>query len=289
MKKGVNIYSLIGSRGIELGIKCLGSLYKYSKDSVRFTIYDDGTMLPNDRDKLISNLPNTTIVENKDVDEIVKQKLGEFPFCKEYRDKSVFAKKLFDIPLTAKEKHIVFCDSDIKFFKTFHNLLELRNDDINCIFMRDYQNAYGIRPWNLIGKNRVEVASGLNSGLFVFNKEYYDLKFIENILSRILPNCTKLFWIEQTCWAALALNAGGGLWDTNKIKVIRSKACLTKDLIAGHFVTGSRGLIDYVTIDQKRYNDTKGIKINHIQKLTMRKFIRTEISRIIRIYKQKSR
>lgn len=238
------VSTLIGHRDIGTGLICLGSLAKHSCGSVRFQIHEDGSLTDEDREQLARQLPVHSFVPREHADARVSEWLSRYPHCREYRNSNILGLKLFDAPLLAAAENLAFCDTDIFFLRPFTNLFSWPDAESGCLFMQDYQNAYALRPWHLALQSSFTLPVNLNSGLFLFRRRQYDLDFVEWLLGRYpAPFAARLFWVEQTCWAALAARSNGHFWSEQQIRVVQGESSLTDDLIAAHFVTPVRGLL----------------------------------------------
>ncbi len=242
------VSSLICHRDVEMGIACLGSLVRHSAEPVEFLFHDDGTLTDEDREKLAAALPVHGIINRKDADQIVKPKLQGYPYCAQFRRRSIYGLKLFDAPMLAPGNDLAFCDTDIFFLRPFSGLFSYPDYRVGCLFMRDYQNAFAFRPWHLAFQSKLQMPARLNCGLFFFQREYHDLEFLEGLLSRY----NRLFmarphWVEQTCWGALAMTCGGHFWSETQFRVAQNEASLSGDPIGVHLVTPVRGLLPQLT------------------------------------------
>lgn len=240
----VIVSTLICHRDVEMGIACLGSLARHSAEPVSFHLHDDGSLTAEDRERLAAQLPVHGFVSRKEADRIVKERLAAYPYCAQFRRRYVYGLKLFDAPLLAPGEDLAFCDTDIFFLRPFSQLFTWPDEETGCLFMRDYQNAFAFRPWHLALQWKFQMPARLNCGLFYFRRCFYDLDFIEWLLSRY----RRLFevrhhWVEQTCWGALALGCGGRFWSESQVCVVRNEASLAEGLIGAHLVTPVRGLL----------------------------------------------
>jgi hypothetical protein len=238
----MTVCTLIGHRDLETGLVCLGSMVEHSVEGIDFRIHDDGTLTTSDREQLLSKLPVSSFVDRSVSDGRMRELLSRHPASAKYRENSVYGLKLFDVPLHEDNSDIAFCDSDIKFFRAFRDLFLWPDSNTGCLFMRDWQEAYSLHPWNL----RVTTAmpERLNSGLFLFRRHLYDLEFIEWFLSRRYRAFRQYpWWKEQTAWAALAWRSRGRFWSDVQIRTIESVKSIDENLIAGHFTSTVRGLL----------------------------------------------
>ena len=238
------VSALIGHRDVGTGSLCLASLAKNSREPVRFQIHEDGSLTDNDREHLFNELPLHTIISRRQADAIVNERLSHYPYCARFRRQYVYGLKIFDTTFLAPGEDLAYCDTDIYFLRPFYNLFSWPDEQTGCIFMQDYQNAYAFRPWHLAKQSQFTLPARMNAGFFFFRRRHFDLDAIEWLLKRYETLfAARYHWIEQTCWALLAMKCQGRFWSENQVRVIRGEACLTGDLVAAHLVQPVRGLL----------------------------------------------
>ena len=230
----ITVHGLICHRDVNLALTCLGSLLKFSTQSLHLVIHDDGSLTPEDIEKLLARLQHPTIILRREADERMGELLKDHPNCYQYRQNYVYGLKLLDIALLS-ESDFAYCDSDILFFRPFDRLFQFPNSETSALFMRDYVDAYSMLPWHLVGVNKPRLVSKLNAGLLFFRKSAYDLDFIDWFLGQEQFR-HKVNWLEQTCWAALAHRVGCQQWNPEQVVLMRPWSQLTGSLVAGHFV-----------------------------------------------------
>jgi len=237
------VASLVCHAHVEMALACLGSLLGRSGDALCLRIHDDGSLTDADRAQLEGGLPGSVVVSPAEADEVVLARLAAYPECRAFRKRSVLARKLFDVPLLSTGP-FVFCDSDVWWFRPFEGLAEFPDASTQVVFMRDNQEAYSLRPWDLLGRHAVRVPSRVNTGLILAKPGVLDLDFLEWLLGLHLPSFERFpLWAEQTCWAALGRRAGCRIWDPGQVRVVRDATSLNPSLVAGHFTSEVRSLL----------------------------------------------
>lgn len=232
------VHTLICSNDVEMALSCLGSLLQYSSEPIRIIFHDDGSLTKYDVELLLNKFIKSKIVLRKDSDDIIKTRLKNYPNCLKFRNENTLALKLFDVPLLSDD-NIAYCDTDVLFFRPFQGLFTFDNEKTSCLFMKDYQEAYSLYPWQLLGPSKIELISKLNTGLFLIRNEIYDINFFEWMLSKI--NFRPIIhWIEQTCWSIFAYRSGCRMWNPDMFKVITNNTKISDDLIGGHFTRSVR-------------------------------------------------
>ncbi len=265
-----------------MAVTCLGSLADACADPVAFRIHDDGTLVDEDKARLVSRLPDCTFVHRGVADEEMDSRLRRYPACRGFRARQIYGLKLFDVPLLSSGKAVAFCDSDVLFLRPFLGLFEFPDSDCGSLFMQDWQEAYALRPWHLTPFGQLSVPRRLNCGLFYLRLSTYDLDFIEWVIARGYKVFSRLSWLEQTCWGALALRSGGRYWDSRQVCVVRSMDSLSDTTVGAHFTSSVRGLlvdaVDYVRRDLAPVP----LQVTPMRRLSAARLAGDQISRFIR-------
>src|SRR5215217_351561 len=172
------VHSLICHRDVDMALVCLNSLLKFSAEPLCLSLHDDGSLTVSDTEKLQEGLPGTTIISRAEADQSVGAMLSRYPYCANFRRLSPMGLKLIDVPLLS---HADICclDTDVLFFRPFSGLFRWPNSNISTIFMRDYQDAYSLKPWQL---GSLKAPSQVNAGLMFVRKKAYNLDFMEKVL-----------------------------------------------------------------------------------------------------------
>lgn len=205
MTKPVHCKTLLGHNGLDFSIECLQSFLHHSRDEIKLEIFEDGTITPEDETKLLAALKNAVIIKKNDRNAKVDALLSNYPACRNYRNSTNFAQKLFDIMLH-DDQDVLYIDSDIYFLRKF----ALPKLEEMPIFMFDTQNAYSFTPLDLL-KINAPVFPNVNTGLLYFPKNLFKLDYIEqllqdNVVTKSLNRHVN--WSEQTIWSFLAAKSG---------------------------------------------------------------------------------
>jgi hypothetical protein len=234
-----SLRTLLCHRDVGLAIHCLDSVMRLSADPVQLVIHDDGSLTPEDREKLAKALPGSRILDRQVADELMAERLSAYPNARAFREGSVWGLKLLDVVL-AEPGLCFYLDSDIRFFLPFRGLFADAATRGRCVFLRDtVWQAYSIRPWHLLDQRGLRVASGINTGLTLCDPQVFDLGFVDWFLGqldwRVIPA-----WTEPTCWAALALRAGGQAIDPKQVTNLYPSAKVTVQTLGAHFLSAYR-------------------------------------------------
>jgi hypothetical protein len=225
---------------VDLAIHCLSSAVQLSADPVQVVIHEDGSLTEEDREKLAAGLLGMRILDRREANEIMAERLAGHPNAQAFRAGSVWGLKLLDVVL-AEPGLCFYLDGDIRFFRPFQGLFVEEATRKRCVFLRDtVWQAYSIRPWHLMDKRGLRVASGINTGLTLCDPSVFDLDFVDWFLAqpdwRVIPA-----WTEPTCWAALAMRANGHAVDPVQVPNLYPSAQVTEATLGGHFLSAYRG------------------------------------------------
>lgn len=212
-----------------------------SADPVRLVIHEDGSLTGGDKERIETRLPGTRILQRRDADAIMAEKLASHSNARSFRDGSVWGLKLLDVVLS--EPGLCFyVDGDIRFFRPFRGLFADGAARGRCVFLRDTAwQSYSVRPWHLLDRRGLSVASGINTGLTLCDPAIFDLDFVDWFLGqpdwRVIPA-----WTEPTCWAALALRDNGHAVIPEQLTNLYPNARITERTLGGHFLSAYRNL-----------------------------------------------
>ena len=234
-----SLRTLLCHRDVDLAIHCLDTAMRLSADPVQVVIHEDGSLTPEDREKLAKGLPGSRIFDRQVADKLMAERLLSYPNARAFREGSVWGMKLLDVVL-AEPGLCFYLDSDIRFFRPFRNLFVEASTRSRCVFLRDtVWQAYSIRPWHLLDQRGLRLASGINTGLTLCDPQVFDLGFVDWFLGqldwRVIPA-----WTEPTCWAALALRAGGQAIDPKQVTNLYPSAKVTEQTLGAHFLSAYR-------------------------------------------------
>jgi hypothetical protein len=233
------VSTLLGHAQVAMAMTCLSSLLRYSAEPLRLRLHDDGTLTPEDRERLVDSLTGAEKPEflpRAEADERLGEILAGYPALCGFRERNPLALKLVDVALLADED-LAYCDSDVLFLRPFRGLFRLP-PGTEALFMRDRQEAYSVRSWHLPVYGVPRLASRLNTGLVVFKAGAFDLDLADWFFARPQLQRTPV-WAEQTCWALLAGQVDCRLFDAARI-VIPTDQIVRQEQVALHFVSSVR-------------------------------------------------
>jgi len=222
-----NIHTLVGKKNVKVALKCLPSACSNVEESKKIIVHEDGSLNEKEVSKIKEKLPVEKVLGREEADNRVREKLKLYPRCQEYREKSNFALKLFDVPLLASENQVVYLDSDILFMKPVKELFHLQDESARFSSNGHMGNAYAVAFTQVEPMGSLRLVDSLNSGLFCIERTHFDLDFIEYVLEYLSGSeryRQRPYWAEQTCWSALAAKIGVRLWSFEDITIPRTKS-----------------------------------------------------------------
>lgn len=241
----ISVRALICHRDVGLGIHCLSSLLRFCNDPIKIVLHDDGSLTKDDAKRLEDGLPNTILVSKEEADDVVRPQLTRYPRCSAFRARSPTGQKMFDIPLMAKGD-IALCDTDILFLRPFCGVFTWPDSSADILFLQDTTDSYCLKPWEA---KPYALRHRYNAGLMMMRKYRYNLEQVEELISFIedsrgyKENEPYQWFLEQTCWSALAGTLDARIWSGRQMRVIHETDCYHPELVAGHFVSGVRSLL----------------------------------------------
>lgn len=236
------VRAMICHRDVDLGILCLGSLLRFCQDPIQIILHEDGSLTAQDRDKLAQELPQATVLSKAEADERMEPVLAQYPRCRAFRQRSVNGMKLLD-PAYFASGDIILLDTDVLFFRPFKSAFTWPDDGVQCLFLHDRSNAYCLRPWET---RNLRIINQFNAGTMMIRRQNFSFAEMERLLGRIEDSETYIrnepcrWFLEQTCWAAVAARVESRAWKPRQMRVIRPHDRYDETLIAGHFVKSVR-------------------------------------------------
>lgn len=247
LREPVRVATLLGHAHVEMALACLGSLLRHSADPLHLRIHEDGSLDPQDRERLARGLGDPEFVPRAEADARVEDLLAGRPALRAFRQGNPLALKLIDIPfLSGMEADdglddLAYCDSDVLFLRPFAGLFRFPGPETGAVFMSDRQNAYSLRSWHLLARRRLALPCRVNSGVLLFRTRFFDPDLLEWYLSRPEFGFAPV-WVEQTAWALLGQRAGCRLWDPRLLRLPEAGEP-PGGTVALHFVSPLRHLL----------------------------------------------
>ncbi|HBL31381.1 MAG TPA: hypothetical protein DD490_31530 [Acidobacteria bacterium] len=239
MQAPLVVTSLLGHSHVDMALLCLGSLLAHAAEPVRLRLHDDGTLTGEDRARLAEGLAEPEIVARGDAEERLAEHLAARPATRELRRTNPLGLKLVDAAVLGAEERLLFCDTDVLFFRPFSGLWGAEGE---TVFLHDTQHAYSVRSWQVLREPRLRLAGFVNTGIVGFPRAAYDADLLEWFLAHPAYHRTPV-WVEQTAWALLGARHGCRFVDPSRVRLPGERFTPPEGLVALHFVTPRRALL----------------------------------------------
>jgi hypothetical protein len=233
----VEVHSLLCHRDVEMALKCLGSCARYARDPLGWVIHDDGSLRPEDRERLADALGAVRFVDRAEADDRILSELRHRPFSLRFRKDHLFGRKLFDV-YRFGDGDLAYCDSDVLFLRPFTGLYHWPDPRTGALMLWDVFSGYACTPKHLVRGPRFDLPVRANAGLFFFRRSAYDPDYIEWFLSQNLGRfAVAESWVEQTIWAGMGWRAGLRMWDRRQVVMLSRRGRPSTAAVAVHCAT----------------------------------------------------
>jgi len=188
----------------------LKSFYTFSGRHYRLCIHEDGSLDNVAFNHLATQFPDARVISRTEADQLVFEKLKDYPRTLAFRKTNLLAPKITDFIAYLQSDRMLVFDSDILFFGEPTVLLQrIESDDYRLnTFNSDFDSAYTIDPAKTEGLVKFRILPCFNSGLGLANRNSIRYDWLEEFLA--LPGITEgHFWrIEQTLYALCSSRYG---------------------------------------------------------------------------------
>ncbi len=232
---------LLCHRHVPMAMSCLGSLLRLCSEPLRLRIHDDGTLTEEDLENLGHQLSQTQFVSRKEANERLLDEFGRYRRLLELRRTDPFIMKVLDGVAYRDGPIYAYIDSDVLFFRPFHNPFHLSDSEVKAVFMRDVEHSYSFRSWQKLLARNVQLAGKINAGIIVIRAEAVDFDLMEWHVSQSLHQGIPSM-LEQTFWAMLGTKLGCRVFDPEQLRVMQEGEH-SRELVAGHFTAPTRHLL----------------------------------------------
>ncbi len=207
--KSINFLS--GGEYLHQTLLCIYSLSIFlsesEKNTIRFNIYDDGSMSDSDIDKIKKDFSFINFIEFKVSDDKVKKYLpkNEYPLINLRLKTYPIMKKLVYVHLNNEGLHPIL-DSDMLFFNRPEMFINwFKNPPANStFFIQDIHKSYGYNDSVIKSLSFGNVPEKINGGLYSFHSDKIIYKEIENSLRILEDSGGASYYVEQALIAIVA-------------------------------------------------------------------------------------
>lgn len=253
----LELHHLTCKKDLVLSLWALKSFIFYSKMDLKLFIHEDGSLDDECSKALSRHFPNAVIVRKAQADAVVRGKLSGYEHCSRVRfdDFSLcpYSVKLFDYYYFSESKNILHLDSDILFFKTPLEALDLVKKCAG-FYLKDCSYAYTFKQGEIMDLFKVNVVPFINVGFFFIpGPGYFDLALMEDFFKIAVQKKTSPMWWEQVLFAVCFAKSGYGYRFLGPdYQIFRQK--ITSDTVMHHFTRPVRN--DLYSVGLRRLHKT---------------------------------
>jgi hypothetical protein len=236
------IHILSGRTRLTMALWMMASWMAATERHWKFVIHDDGSLCSEDIGRLEHALPHCKVILSKDSNPAINEMLSNHPLCLQCRNMHPLGRKLFDIPLFARQDKLLSIDTDILFFSSPKLVLQWISDmdEVKSLFMEDVKDASLVSVQDARRLFNIELAARVNTGIIGIHKTILSLDFLEDCLGRTGILQKDRWYIEQTLFTLAASKF-------SKVELLQSEYVMSLDpqcpgnAVARHYVGAVRG------------------------------------------------
>lgn len=257
-----NVSTLIGRSTFEMGMVCLKSFVEHCKDDILLSVYEDGTLNKDDRQMMVDQLKNVQLVSREERDDIVFDRIRNYPNALRYKRVDFLSAKLLDIPLMMPQQY-GYIDADIFFLKDFIDF-DRRRFKEELVNMQDLYDCYSISFFTrYLSGSRIRMPDQVNVGMCYVDKMIHDLDYLEWFLGKEeYTSYNNGSWrkdmLDQTGFALLAARTHSHLFNPRQILIPVRLGDITAQTVAAHLTSLRRSLFKDIVRMRKPSNPDAG-------------------------------
>jgi len=186
----VEVHMLLHHRRILEGIWALYSFAYFTRVPCQIYVHSDGSLTTHDVTRLHGVLPGATVIPRHQADRRVITRLRHLGLTTSivFRDRLVFALKLFDPFFFGEHKNLFLLDSDVLFFRRPDELLDEIIDaerrEMVSLYSPDNGCRYCLSPETLYALLGQPCVADFNPGVLRTSRSALDLGRVETYLQR---------------------------------------------------------------------------------------------------------
>jgi hypothetical protein len=239
---GVDLHFLTGKRFWYQTCFCAYSMAKYTEQTPRPVLYDDGSLEQIYQDAFRTVFPNAIIIPKAELDDRINTHLPEsrFPYLRERRQNYPNLRKLTDIHVGSQGWKLVL-DSDMLFFRKPQFLLDwLQNPQQPC-HMVDTETSYGYPLELMASLAGGAIAERLNVGICGLQSESIDWEQLEYWCKILIEQHGTHYYQEQALIAMLMATQNPQVAPEEDYIVLPEKSEVIKpQAVLHHYVADSK-------------------------------------------------
>jgi hypothetical protein len=213
----IEVHMLLHHQRLFEGIWALYSFVHFTGVPCQVIIHSDGSLTGHDVARLRTVLPGAEVISRRAADQVVLARMRELGLVRsiQFRDRLVFALKLFDPFFFGKHANMIVLDSDVLFFKRPDELVDgihqLTQDALINLYSPDNGFRYCLGRETLHALLGEECIAEFNPGIMRTHRNVLDLERVEAYLQRPEfwgSGSRPHYYAELTLWAMLLTSAG---------------------------------------------------------------------------------
>ena len=213
----IGVCSILSHNHVYFYLLSIKSFFYFSKLTLPVFVVGDGSLTPKDISLLKHHIHNIRILDGKEAEKRILQKLQRYPYCLQYR-KEIHPKlwnhnkKLFDPILLSGFKKFIYLDADILFFNVPQEIVDWVRSQKRLSLHMSYTEEYvqhedrwgflTVKVLSKLWKSKVTVA--FNSGIICSYRVFIRLPKLEKYLRRMYDFSLEHTWLgEQVAFSLL--------------------------------------------------------------------------------------
>lgn len=177
----VELMMLTSRQDFFLCLLALKSFVAIAHFPFQVTILDDGTLTQRQQRMIRTHIKGCKIISRQRVDHLILQTYGKKSMLYRYRG-SPYARKKIGAYLVSTAQKILYCDSDVLFFKEVPEIEKWAKQPASSFFISDPYDSYIISMIEAEHYFGFRPLHTLNSGLIGFPKQLFDPALLEKLL-----------------------------------------------------------------------------------------------------------
>jgi len=210
----VSVHLLVSSKTWHAGVLAAISFEFFTQRRWNLFFHEDGSVDDLSLKKIEQVLPGVHFISRAHSEEVVKQRLQDYPNCQELRQRHNLFLKFFDLPAFAPGKRMILLDSDIIFFKKPQEILDwVDTQSQECWYNEDTKEKYCIPRYEIEPAIGIKLWPRFNSGLVLMPLDAILLHLGEQLLTTFKTTAHHPQFFEQTLYALMcsSWSRGGAL------------------------------------------------------------------------------
>ena len=208
------VHMLVSSRTWDAGLLAAVCFEHHTGRRWRFFIHEDGTVGEPARRRILSVLPDATLVSREESDARAVEFLAAYPRCLAERSRHNLFLKFSDFAAFCPGDRFIVLDSDVIFFRRPPEVLDwVDSSSVACRYNEDTKEKFCIPRGHIEKEMGVTMWPRFNSGLILLPKAAVSLDLAERFIATFQDSAHHPQFFEQTLYGLMGSvwNRGGAL------------------------------------------------------------------------------